>query len=82
MNIDTWIYKNAKHLNTKLLIGFGGVLDHFAGDIKRAPAIYQRLGIEWLYRRVTLKRKSRQKALNKFIIEVFKEYFNGNKNNS
>jgi len=82
INQETWIYKNAKHLNTKLLIGFGGVLDHFAGDIKRAPAIYQRLGIEWLYRRVTLKRKSRQKALNKFIIEVFKEYFNGNKNNS
>lgn len=82
INQETWIYKNAKHLNTKLLIGFGGVLDHFAGDINRAPTIYQRSGLEWLYRRVTLKRKDRQKALNKFIIEVFKEKFSKNKDRS
>ncbi len=80
VNQETWIFENSKQLNTKLLIGFGGVLDHFAGDIKRAPIIYQKLGLEWLYRRVTLKRKGRQKALNKFIIEVFKERFSGSKN--
>ena len=73
VNQEMWISKNAKQLNTKLLIGFGGVLDHFAGDIKRAPIAYQRIGLEWLYRRVTLKRKSRQKALNKFIVEVLRE---------
>lgn len=75
INQETWIHENAKQLDTKLLIGLGGVLDHFAGDIKRAPIIYQRLGIEWLYRRFTLKRKGRQKALYKFVVEVFKEIF-------
>jgi N-acetylglucosaminyldiphosphoundecaprenol N-acetyl-beta-D-mannosaminyltransferase len=79
VNQETWIYENAKHLDTKLLIGFGGVLDHFAGDIKRAPIIYQKLGLEWLYRRVTLKRKGRQKAINKFIIKVAKERFGKHK---
>lgn len=79
VNQETWIHENAKQLDTKLLIGFGGVLDHFAGDIKRAPVIYQKLGLEWLYRRITLKRKGRQKALNKFIVEVFKERFGRNK---
>ena len=78
INQETWIFENAHQLNTKLLIGFGGVLDHLAGDIKRAPVIYQKLGLEWLYRRVTLKRKGRQKALNQFIIEVFKERFGKN----
>lgn len=76
INQEMWIHENAKQLNTKLIIGFGGVLDHFAGDIKRAPIIYQKLGLEWLYRRVTLKRKGRQKALNKFIIKVIKERIN------
>lgn len=75
INQEIWIYENAKHLNTKILIGLGGVLDHFSGDIKRAPVIYQKLGLEWLYRRFTLKRKDRQKALNKFVVEVLKEKF-------
>lgn len=75
INQETWIYENSSQLNTKLLIGFGGVLDHFAGDIKRASIIYRKLGLEWLYRQVTLKRKNRQKALNKFVIEVLKEKF-------
>lgn len=73
INQERWIFENANKLNTKLLIGFGGVLDHFAGDIKRAPIIYQKLYLEWLYRRITLKRKGRHKALNKFVIEVLKE---------
>ena len=73
VNQETWIHENAEQLNTNLLIGIGGVLDHLAGDIKRAPIIYQKLGLEWLYRRFTLKRKGRQKALFKFIIEVLKE---------
>lgn len=47
---EKWIYKNAKSLNTKVLMGLGGSLDVFAGKVKRAPVIYQKLGIEWLYR--------------------------------
>lgn len=32
------------------MIGVGGSFDVFAGYVKRAPLIWQRLGLEWLYR--------------------------------
>lgn len=37
-------------LDATLLCGLGGSLDVFAGTVKRAPAIFSRLGMEWLYR--------------------------------
>ena len=40
-------------LNPALMVGIGGSLDVWSGAIKRAPEIYQKLGLEWLYRTVT-----------------------------
>ena len=40
-----------------LMVGLGGSLDVFAGVVERAPAGFQRLGLEWLYR--LLKQPSR-----------------------
>ena len=34
----------------KLMVGLGGVLDVYAGTVKRAPAAWQKAGLEWLYR--------------------------------
>ena len=34
----------------KLMVGLGGVLDVYAGRVKRAPAAFQKLGLEWFYR--------------------------------
>ncbi len=47
---EMWIYKNKDNLNAKVLMGLGGSLDVFAGEVKRAPKIYQKLNVEWLYR--------------------------------
>ena len=33
-----------------VMIGVGGMLDVFAGDVPRAPEAWQRAGLEWLYR--------------------------------
>ncbi|WP_034918619.1 lipopolysaccharide N-acetylmannosaminouronosyltransferase [Erwinia sp. 9145] len=33
-----------------LYMGVGGTYDVFTGHVKRAPEIWQRLGLEWLYR--------------------------------
>jgi N-acetylglucosaminyldiphosphoundecaprenol N-acetyl-beta-D-mannosaminyltransferase len=41
-------YRN--RLNCKLMMGLGGSLDVFAGTVKRAPVIFQKLGLEWFYR--------------------------------
>ena len=65
-----------KHsLPEAILIGLGGSFDVWSGAVQRAPKIYQRLGIEWLYR--TIKEPSRFKrifpTLPLFVLEVMKE---------
>ncbi|ONM44057.1 glycosyltransferase [Halopseudomonas pachastrellae] len=41
-------YKNA--ISANLIMGVGGSFDVVSGKIKRAPALIQKLGLEWLYR--------------------------------
>ena len=47
---ELWMQRNAPKLNVGVMAGRGGSLDVFAGNVKRAPAFYQKLGLEWLYR--------------------------------
>jgi N-acetylglucosaminyldiphosphoundecaprenol N-acetyl-beta-D-mannosaminyltransferase len=47
---EKWIYKNKGRLNTKVTFGVGGSLDVIAGKVKRAPLIWQKMNLEWLYR--------------------------------
>lgn len=48
---DKWIARNRHTLSTvRVAIGVGGSLDFITGRAQRAPAGYQRLGLEWLYR--------------------------------
>ena len=60
-----------------LMIGIGGSLDVWSGNIKRAPKLFQSLGLEWLYRTVT--QPSRLKrifpTLPLFIIKAFNHKF-------
>lgn len=68
--------KNArKELPSALMIGVGGSFDVWSGEVKRAPEIYQKLGLEWLYR--TVKEPARFKrifpALPNFMFRVLKE---------
>jgi N-acetylglucosaminyldiphosphoundecaprenol N-acetyl-beta-D-mannosaminyltransferase len=37
-------------LNVPFLMGVGGTFDVVAGKVERAPDLYQKLGMEWLYR--------------------------------
>lgn len=50
---EKFIYNAKKKLNPALMIGIGGSLDVWSGNIKRAPRIFQTLGLEWLYRTIT-----------------------------
>ena len=48
---EKWAYANWDRLNIHCHVGtVGAVFDFFAGTYKRAPMIWQRLGLEWLYR--------------------------------
>ncbi|MCL2873681.1 MAG: WecB/TagA/CpsF family glycosyltransferase [Defluviitaleaceae bacterium] len=73
---EKWIYDNKDILPVKISAGIGGSIDVFAGEVKRAPQIYQKLGLEWFYR--VLKQPSRiirLGALPKFMFLVICRYF-------
>ena len=50
---EYFIYNAKNILQPCLMIGIGGSLDVWSGEVKRAPKIYQKLGLEWLYRTVS-----------------------------
>lgn len=72
---ERWIYKNMAELNVPISIGAGGTVDVLAGEVERAPVIYQKLCIEWLYRALKepKKRFPRIAKLPLFIINVLKK---------
>ena len=49
---EIWMLRNRSALKVGLMAGLGGSLDVFAGTVKRAPAFFQKLGLEWFYRLV------------------------------
>ena len=68
---EKWIDANKDRLNSRVVIGNGGVIDILAGNAKRAPQIYQDLGLEWFYRLMkNPSRIKRQMAIPKFMLQV------------
>jgi N-acetylglucosaminyldiphosphoundecaprenol N-acetyl-beta-D-mannosaminyltransferase len=68
---EQWIGKNKHRIHGKVIIGNGGTMDVLAGVSKRAPEIFQRLGLEWFYRLIKEpSRIKRQMAIPKFILSV------------
>lgn len=68
---EKWIYNNRDKLNCHVMMGIGGSLDVFAGTAQRAPDIWCKLGIEWLYRLIKEPwRLPRMMALPKFGFTV------------
>lgn len=71
---EKWIHENLKDFDKGLFIGVGGSFDVLAGTVKRAPLIWQKMNLEWLYR--LLQQPSRWKrmlVLPQFVMKVFIE---------
>jgi len=50
---EKFIYHNLSKIpSVKLALGVGGSFDFISGKIRRAPLIFQKLGLEWLWRLV------------------------------
>lgn len=47
---EKWIAKHQHELKVDIAAGQGGTFDYEAGKIQRAPKVFQKLGIEWLWR--------------------------------
>ena len=78
---EFFIDKLKKELSNSVMIGLGGSFDVWAGVVKRAPIVYQRLGLEWMYRVLCEpKRISRIfPAIPLFLCKVLKERLSQNK---
>lgn len=76
---EIFISKAKKLLPETVFIGLGGSFDVWSGAVERAPEIYQKMGLEWLYR--TVKEPKRFKrifpTLPLFVLKVLKERVSG-----
>jgi len=70
---EKWIIENMNKFSHGVFMGLGGSFDTFSGTVKRAPVIWQKMNLEWLYR--LLKQPSRfgrMLVLPKFMLKVRK----------
>jgi N-acetylglucosaminyldiphosphoundecaprenol N-acetyl-beta-D-mannosaminyltransferase len=71
---EQWISLYQDRFEKGVFIGVGGTIDILAGKAKRAPVIWRKLNMEWLYR--LLKQPSRWRrmlALPRFVGKVMKK---------
>lgn len=73
---ETFISKYREEMNVPVSIGVGGCIDIYAGTVKRAPLVWRKLQLEWLYRLLKQPgRWRRQLALPLFVLAVLRERF-------
>ena len=71
---ERWMAEHGRDTGAGLLVGLGGCLDVFSGEVKRAPKVFQKLGLEWFYRLLSNpSRAGRMVKLPLFIAHVVKE---------
>jgi len=68
---EKWIMEHVQRLNVKICQGIGGTLDVLAGEARRAPALFRKLPLEWLYRLMMEPRRiQRQLVIPRFLFKV------------
>lgn len=68
---EHWIAEHGPRLRVNVIQGIGGTLDTIAGNVKRAPAVWQRANLEWLFRLLSNPRRiGRQSGLVEFAWKV------------
>ncbi|MEK4513113.1 WecB/TagA/CpsF family glycosyltransferase [Paenibacillus sp. FSL K6-2524] len=71
---EPWIAKHKKELGVPVVMGVGGSFDVISGRTKRAPMLFRKLKIEWLYRLLKEPTRFRRMlALPKFALWVLRD---------
>lgn len=71
---EFWMADNWEALRPAILMGVGAAFDFHAGTVKRAPRLFTRVGLEWLYR---LCREPRRLWRRYFVTNSLFIYFLG-----
>lgn len=67
---ENWIAKHQKDIAVPYAMGVGGSFDGLSGKVKRAPIIWQKLGLEWFYRLLSMpSRWRRMLVLPRFMVK-------------
>ncbi len=75
-NTEIWLQNHKKMFSETIVMSVGGAFDFLSGDIVRAPQLFQRIGLEWLFRLIRQPwRAKRQLRLIEFVLLVIKERF-------
>lgn len=68
---EPWIAKYKEELGVPVMMGVGGSFDVISGKLKRAPAAFQKMHLEWFYRLLQEPRRAgRMLALPRFMWQV------------
>ena len=66
---ENWIHENSGKIGGAVFIGCGGTIDILSGEARRAPSVFIRLHLEWLYR--LLKEPSRIGRMMRIPVFLF-----------
>lgn len=70
---ENWIVNHFSEFEKGYFMGVGGSFDILAGTVKRAPKVWIKLNLEWLYRVIKQPQRMKRMAfLPLFILKVFK----------
>ncbi|MDZ5759573.1 WecB/TagA/CpsF family glycosyltransferase [Carnobacterium maltaromaticum] len=75
---EYWIHQYLSELNIPFVMGVGGSFDVLAGKTKRAPKIWQKFGMEWVYRFMQEPKRMAHRYLignSVFLLHVCREKF-------
>jgi N-acetylglucosaminyldiphosphoundecaprenol N-acetyl-beta-D-mannosaminyltransferase len=72
---ERWILNHARELRVRVAIGVGGLVDHWAGNLHRAPVWVRRWGIEWMQILVQQPHKWRRYLLgnSRFVVRAVRD---------
>jgi len=71
---ERFIRKAKEQAESTLFMGVGGSYDVYIGEVRRAPAIFRKLGLEWFFRLLSQpSRWRRQLALLQFVSDVYRK---------
>jgi len=76
---EAWISKHSHKLaSVRVCQGIGGTLDVLSGNVKRAPKVFCKTGLEWFYRLLSDPRRlKRQKVLPVFLFRILVQRIKG-----
>jgi len=72
---EQWIHDNRAALRVRLCAGIGGLVDHWGGDLHRAPRWIRARGLEWVHIMLQQPHKWRRYVLGnpRFLLRVLRD---------